>query len=77
MDPRLMHLVVIGPVLTMLAGCSTFGAPASGSLCPVGPFITDPGAAERLTRAEKEYQVALNEAGREICGWQPPKRGQD
>lgn len=59
--------------LPLLAGLS-FCAPQSytGSLCPVGPFIADPGAAQRLTRAEKEYVVTLNDSGEKICGWSAP-----
>lgn len=56
----------------LLAGCAHNPSP-TGSLCSVGPFITDPGATQRLTRAEKEYQVTLNEAGEKICGWTPPR----
>lgn len=58
------------PVLALLSFCSTM---PTGSLCSVGPFITDPGATQRLTRAEKEYQVTLNTAGSQICGWTPPR----
>lgn len=65
-------IALVALLVASLAGCSTF---PGGSLCAVGPFITDPGATERLTRGEKEYQVTLNEAGRQICGWSPPKRG--
>lgn len=60
-------------VTLILTGCTLNPAVRTGSLCTVGPFITDPGATERLTRAEKEYQVTLNEAGAAICGWQPPR----
>lgn len=64
---------VAAAVLTLLAlaGCAT--SPAyTGNLCPVGPFIGDPGATQRLTRAEKEYVVTLNESGEKICGWTAP-----
>jgi hypothetical protein len=66
-------VIIAASLLLVLAGCAT--SPVSGSLCSVGPFITDPGATQRLTRSEKEYQVTLNEAGRQICGWSPPSRG--
>ena len=46
-----------------------------GNLCSLGPFITDPGASERWTRAEKEELVARNNAGTQICGWNAPKGG--
>ncbi len=58
------------PLLLGLATCG--GQSYTGSLCPVGPFIADPGAAQRLTRAEKEYVVTLNESGEKICGWTAP-----
>lgn len=48
-----------------LAACS----PTVGNLCTAGPIITDQGAAERLTRSEKEQIVTLNQSGRAICGW--------
>jgi hypothetical protein len=69
MDPK-----VIAAVLCLaLAGCSSIGRTTyTGSLCPVGPFIGDPGASERLTRAEKEYIVTLNNSGEKICGWKAP-----
>ena len=61
-------------LLFMLGGCDTlFGASKyNGSLCPVGPFIADPGAAQRLTRSEKEQIVVLNTAGEKVCGWTAP-----
>lgn len=59
-------------VLPLLLGLSTCGMQPTGSLCSVGPFITDPGAKQRLTRAEKEYQVTLNNAGEKLCGWTAP-----
>ena len=64
----------IALTLPLLAGLS-FCAPTSytGSLCPVGPFIGDPGASQRLTRSEKEYVVTLNESGEKICGWTAPR----
>jgi uncharacterized protein YceK len=65
--------VIALTALLALGGCASM-MPRTGSLCSVGPFVTDPGAAERLTRAEKEYQVTLNEAGAHICGWSPPKK---
>lgn len=58
-------------MLLALPACAI--SPPVGNLCSVGPFITDPGATQRLTRAEKEYQVTLNKAGSKICGWQPPR----
>lgn len=70
MDPKVAAWVM-APVLSMLAGCATMPA-QTGSLCPVGPFIGDPGASSRLTRAEKEYVVTLNQAGEKVCGWTPP-----
>lgn len=60
-------------LLLPLGACVTTGG-TTGSLCPVGPFVGDPGAAQRLTRAEKEYVTALNRAGEELCGWTAPKR---
>lgn len=66
---------VIGiPALLLLAGCSSLNGPTGGSLCPVGPFIGDPGASQRLTRSEKEYVVTLNQAGEKICGWTAPNK---
>ena len=61
-------LTAAGAIL-FLAGCATTG----GNLCSVGPFIGDADAISRLTRAEKEYVVTLNNSGAEICGWTPPK----
>lgn len=61
-------------VMLILSGCSSLMPRTTGSLCSVGPFITDPGATERLTRAEKEYQITLNEAGAQVCGWSPPRK---
>lgn len=66
-------VIIAAGASLFLCGCA-LNSPAGGSLCAIGPFITDPGATERLTRAEKEYQVSLNTAGVAICGWQPPKR---
>ena len=71
MDPRLMAWA-IAPAMLALAGCSTM--PAGGTLCSVGPFIGDTGAAQRLTRSEKEYVVTLNNSGEKICGWSAPKK---
>ncbi len=68
-----MDKALIAATLALaLSGCATNMTARTGSLCSVGPFITDPGATQRLTRAEKEYQVTLNEAGEQICGWSPP-----
>lgn len=58
--------------LPLLAGLSFCAPSYTGSLCPVGPFIADPGATSRLTRSEKEYVVTLNEAGEKVCGWAAP-----
>ncbi len=58
--------------LPLILGLSTCGMQPTGSMCPIGPFITDPGAKDRLTRAEKEYVVGLNNAGEKICGWTAP-----
>lgn len=68
-----MRLAAILGFLLALGGCAMTPA-YTGSLCPVGPFVADPGAAQRLTRAEKEYVVTLNESGERICGWTAPKR---
>lgn len=73
MDPKVMGWLA-APVLLALAGCATMPM-QTGSLCPVGPLIFDPGASSRWTRAEKEYAVTLNEAGEKICGWSPPSKG--
>jgi len=59
------RLIAVALLCAALAGCATTG----GGLCAAGPFIADPGAAERWTRAEKEQAVALNRAGERICGW--------
>lgn len=67
-------IVLALAVTLLLSGCTWWSVPLQGSLCTVGPFITDPGATTRLTRAEKEYQVTLNNAGAAICGWTPPSR---
>lgn len=64
-------VIAAAAALLLLGGCSLNSA-YTGSLCPVGPFIGDPGAAQRLTRAEKEYVVTLNESGEKICGWSAP-----
>lgn len=64
-----LKLALTLPLLAGLSFCST----VSGSLCPVGPFIGDPGASQRLTRAEKEYVVTLNKSGERICGWTAPR----
>lgn len=69
MDKALIAVLL----LIAVSGCA-MNMPRTGSLCSVGPFITDPGATQRLTRAEKEYQVTLNTAGAQICGWTPPKK---
>lgn len=63
--------VAAGVGLLVLAACATMPT-QTGSLCPVGPFIGDPGASSRLTRAEKEYVVTLNQAGEKVCGWTAP-----
>ncbi len=68
MDAKVILLL---PVL-LFSGCSTLGMRYTGNLCPVGPFIGDPGASQRLTRAEKEYVVTLNQTGEKVCGWKPP-----
>jgi hypothetical protein len=58
-------------LLAPLGFCQTMSL--GGSLCPVGPFITDPGASERWTRYEKEQLVALNNSGEIVCGWTAPR----
>jgi len=65
-----LKLVITLPLLLGLATCGQ--SAYTGSLCPVGPFIGDPGASQRLTRSEKEYVVTLNDAGEKICGWSAP-----
>lgn len=64
-------IFTIGAAL-VLAGCS-WTPSYTGSLCPIGPAVPDPGFQERWTRAEKEYALALNESGEKICGWTAPK----
>jgi hypothetical protein len=59
-------------LLLPLGFCQTMSM--GGSLCPVGPFLTDPGATERWTRFEKEQLVALNSSGEKVCGWTAPAR---
>lgn len=66
--------VAVLALTSLLSGCTWWSVSLQGSLCTVGPFITDPGATTRLTRAEKEYQVTLNNAGARLCGWTPPSR---
>jgi hypothetical protein len=61
-------LIAAALLCAALAGCGTAG----GGLCAAGPFIADPGAAERWTRGEKEQAVTLNRAGERICGWRAP-----
>jgi hypothetical protein len=65
-------IIAIALTALLLSGCSLNRSSYTGSLCPVGPFIGDPGASQRLTRSEKEYVVTLNEAGEKICGWTAP-----
>lgn len=65
-----MRLAAALPVLLLLGFCST--TDVTGSLCPIGPFIGDPGASNRLTRSEKEYVVTLNSTGEKLCGWTAP-----
>lgn len=78
MDPIMMFkaLIALSFLVAPIAGCTTFGlrSERTGNLCPVGPFIGDPGASQRLTRAEKEYVASLNRSGEEICGWTPPDK---
>lgn len=76
MDPQIViRALAVAALTAALAGCSLFGMGTyAGSLCPVGPFIGDPGASQRLTRAEKEYVVTLNQAGEAVCGWRAPKK---
>ncbi len=69
MDKTLIMLA--GLALFFLSGCA-LSPIMGGSLCPVGPFIGDPGASSRLTRAEKEYVVTLNNSGEKVCGWKAP-----
>jgi hypothetical protein len=58
-------------LLAPLSFCSTLSIP--GTLpCSVGPIILDKGASTRLTRAEKEQVVTVNETGAAICGWRAP-----
>lgn len=66
---RVIRLIAVTPLLLFLGFCQTM---ATGSLCPVGPFVADPGATERLTRSEKEYVATLNQSGEVICGWTAP-----
>lgn len=71
MIAKLTYLALCLAVIVGLSACSTT---KTGSLCPLGFFNPDPGWQERLTRAEKEYLVTLNESGEEICGWRPAGR---
>lgn len=65
MSARIAYFALAVSIIMLLTGCS----PTVGSLCTAGPIIVDQGAAERLTRSEKEQIVTLNNAGRNICGW--------
>lgn len=71
MDTQMIRAAGMVLMLGPLGFCSTMSG-GTGSLCPVGPFIGDPGASQRLTRAEKEYVVTLNESGEKVCGWAAP-----
>ncbi len=55
----------------VLAGCQTT---RTGSLCTVGPFLTDAGASTRWTDGEKDQLIVLNESGEKICGWKAPTK---
>jgi len=65
-------MIAVALLVAALGGCAMSPA-LTGNMCSVGPFIGDPGASTRLTRAEKEYVVALNGSGERICGWTPPR----
>ena len=69
MDARVIFLL---PLLA-LGGCATMPIPV-GLPCTVGPIILDKGASTRLTRAEKEQVVTLNNSGVVLCKWKPPAR---
>ena len=69
MDARVIFLL---PLL-VLGGCATMPIPV-GLPCTVGPIILDNGASTRLTRAEKEQVVTLNNSGVVLCKWKPPAR---
>lgn len=66
---KALKLVAVLAAAVALAGCPSA---TTGSLCHVGPFITDPGATTRLTRGEKEQVRTLNLSGETICGWKAP-----
>lgn len=67
MVPRLTAIIL----LLALAGCATSPIPL-GLPCSVGPIVLDKGASGRLTRAEKEQIVTVNETGAALCQWKPP-----
>ncbi len=62
---RIAYAALAVSIIMLLTGCS----PSVGNLCTAGPIILDAGAAERLTRSEKEQIITLNDSGRTICGW--------
>ena len=66
MDPK--KIALLAGIILALSGCST----TYGTLCPLGPFIPDPGAQERWTQNEKRELIARNETGVEVCGWERP-----
>lgn len=55
-----------------LGGCSLNRFIPVGIPCTVGPILLDTGASTRLTRAEKEQIVTVNETGAKLCHWKPP-----
>ena len=59
-------MIIVSVVLT---GCAT--TKPTGSLCTVGPFRPDTGAAERWTEGEMDQLIVLNESGEKLCGWKP------
>lgn len=67
-----MKALMLLPLLA-LAGCATMPIPV-GLPCSVGPILLDKGATTRLTRAEKEQIVTLNNSGAVLCQWKPPAK---
>lgn len=69
MDETSRRIAASIALIMALAGCASV---PTGSLCTAGPIILDAGATERLTRAEKEQIVTLNNSGTKICDWKRP-----
>jgi len=63
----MVKALVAVALVVLLTGCQS-----TGSLCTVGPFITDAGAVDRWTPSEKDQLLVLNRSGVTVCGWRKP-----